>query len=126
MEETTELDSRDKESKMLLPRTTVKKIRLPLPLAILLISVILALISLLGEGMSRGSSLAKAPQLTQTVDEPQAAAVYFRVMSWLSRILPGPVAVPKITNPGPPSTAAGKTSVVGKSAPEPQPCPFET
>jgi hypothetical protein len=111
---------------MLLRRKTVKRIRLPLPLAILLFSVILSLVSLLGEGMSRGSSLAKATQLTQAVDEPQAAAIYFRVISWLSRILPGPVAVPKIANPAPPSSEAGKTSVVGKSAPKPQLCPLDT
>jgi hypothetical protein len=67
----------------------MKKAKLPLPLLILILAVFFALASTFGEWISRPSSASRMPP-SETVEQQQAAIVYVRVMSWLSRVISHP------------------------------------
>jgi hypothetical protein len=69
----------------------MKKVKLPLPLLILMLAIIVALTSTLGEWIGRPASASRAHP-SDTVEQQQAAIVYVRVVSWLSRVITHPAA----------------------------------
>jgi hypothetical protein len=69
----------------------MKRAKLPLPLLILILATLFSLASTLGEWMGRPST-AWRTHPRETVEQQQAAIVYVRVMSWLSRLIIHPAA----------------------------------
>ena len=67
------------------------KAKLPLPLLILILATIFLLASTLGEWIGNPAA-ASRPHVSDTVEQQQAAIVYVRVMSWLSRVITRPAA----------------------------------
>ena len=67
----------------------MKKARLPLPLWILILATLFLLANALGERIGQ-SAAASRTQPSETVAQQQAAIVYVRVMSWLSRVIAHP------------------------------------
>jgi hypothetical protein len=72
----------------------MKRAKLPLPLLILIFATLFSLASTLGEWIGRPSSALRTPP-SDTVEQQQAAIVYVRVMSWLSRVITHPAAHPE-------------------------------
>jgi hypothetical protein len=72
----------------------MKKARLPLPLLILILATLLSLVSAFGAWIGRPSFALRTPP-SETVAQQQAAIVYVRVMTWLSRLLSHPAAHPE-------------------------------
>ena len=69
----------------------MKKAKLPLPLLILILATFFSLASTFGEWIGRPASASSTPP-SDTVEQQQAAIVYVRVMSWLSRVITHPAA----------------------------------
>ena len=69
----------------------MKKAKLPLPLLILILAIFFALASTLGEWIGSPASASRTHP-SDTVEQQQAAIVYVRVMSWLSRVITHPAA----------------------------------
>jgi len=69
----------------------MKKAKLPLPLVILIAATLFMLSSALGEWIGRPAGASRT-QPSETVEQQQAAIVYVRVMSWLSRVITHPPA----------------------------------
>ena len=69
----------------------MKKVKLPLPLLILIFATFFALASTFGEWIGSPASASRAHP-SDTVEQQQAAIVYVRVMSWLSRVITHPAA----------------------------------
>jgi hypothetical protein len=69
----------------------MKKAKLPLPLLILILATFFSLASTFGEWVGRPASASRT-HLSDTVEQQQAAIVYVRVMSWLSRVITHPAA----------------------------------
>jgi hypothetical protein len=69
----------------------MKKAKLPLPLVILIAATLFMLSSALGEWIGRPAGASRT-QPNGTVEQQQAAIVYVRVMSWLSRVITHPPA----------------------------------
>jgi hypothetical protein len=69
----------------------MKKVKLPLPLLILILAIFFALTSTVGEWIGRPASASRTHP-SDTVEQQQAAIVYVRVMSWLSRVITHPAA----------------------------------
>ena len=69
----------------------MKKPKLPLPVLILILATLFLLSSAFGEWIGRPSTPLRAPA-RETVEQQQAAIVYIRVMSWLSRVIARPAA----------------------------------
>jgi len=69
----------------------MKKAKLPLPLWILLFAIVFSLASAFGEWVVRPAA-ASSSHPSETVEQQQAAIVYVRVVSWLSRVITHPAA----------------------------------
>jgi hypothetical protein len=69
----------------------MRKAKLPLPLLILILATLFSLASTFGEWIGRPTSALRTPA-SETVEQQQAAIVYVRVMSWLSRLITHPAA----------------------------------
>ena len=69
----------------------MKKPKLPLPVLILILSTLFLLSSTFGEWIGRPSTPLRTAA-RETVEQQQAAIVYIRVMSWLSRVIARPAA----------------------------------
>ena len=69
----------------------MKKAKLPVPLLILILAIFFALASTFGEWIGSPASASRV-QPSDTVEQQQAAIVYVRVMSWLSRVITHPAA----------------------------------
>jgi len=69
----------------------MKNARLPLPLLILILATVFALASTFGEWIGSPASASRTHP-SDTVEQQQAAIVYVRVMSWLSRVITHPPA----------------------------------
>ena len=69
----------------------MKKARLPLPVMILLSTILFLVSSTLGEWIGGPSSSLRTPA-SETVEQQQAALLYLRVMSWFSRAIVHPSA----------------------------------
>jgi hypothetical protein len=69
----------------------MKKAKLPLPLLILILATFFSLASTLGEWIGSPASASRTHP-SDTVEQQQAAIVYVRVMSWLSRVITHPAA----------------------------------
>ena len=67
----------------------MKKAKLPLPLLILILATFFSLASTLGEWIGSPASASRTHP-SDTVEQQQAAIVYVRVMSWLSRVITHP------------------------------------
>ena len=67
------------------------KAKLPLPLLILILATIFSLASTLGEWIGRPAAASRTHP-SDTVEQQQAAILYVRVMSWLSRVITHPAA----------------------------------
>ena len=72
----------------------MRKAKLPLPLWILILATLFSLASTFGEWIGRRTSALRTP-LSETEEQRQAAVVYVRVMSWLSRVISHPAAHPE-------------------------------
>jgi len=72
----------------------MKKPKLPLPVLILILSTLFLLSSTFGEWIGRPSTPLRTAA-RETVEQQQAAIVYIRVMSWLSRVMARPAAHPE-------------------------------
>jgi len=69
----------------------MKKANLPLPLLILILATFFALASTFGEWIGSPASASRAHP-SDTVEQQQAAILYVRVVSWLSRVITHPAA----------------------------------
>jgi len=69
----------------------MKKAKLPLPLLILILATVFALASTFGEWIGSPASASRAHP-SDTVEQQQAAILYVRVVSWLSRLITHPAA----------------------------------
>ena len=69
----------------------MKKAKLPLPLLILILATVFALASTFGEWIGSPATASRTHP-SDTVEQQQAAIVYVRVMSWLSRVITHPAA----------------------------------
>jgi hypothetical protein len=72
----------------------MKKVKLPLPLLILILATFFSLASTFGEWIGRPAAASRTP-LSDTVEQQQAAIVYVQVMSWLSRVITPPATHPE-------------------------------
>ena len=69
----------------------MKKAKLPLPVLILISAALFLFSSTFGEWIGRPSTASRTHP-RETVEQQQAAIVYVRVMSWLSRLIIHPAA----------------------------------
>jgi len=69
----------------------MKKARLPLPLWILILATLFLLANAFGERISHPAAASRS-RPSETVEQQQAAIIYVRVMSWLSRVITHPTA----------------------------------
>jgi hypothetical protein len=69
----------------------MKKAKLPLPLLILILATLFSLASTLGEWIGHPTAASRTPA-NETAEQQQAAILYVRVMSWLSRLIAHPAA----------------------------------
>jgi hypothetical protein len=67
----------------------MKKAKLPLPLWILILATLFLLANALGERIGHPAAASRT-QPSKTVEQQQAAIIYVRVMSWLSRVIAHP------------------------------------
>jgi len=68
----------------------MKKFGLPLPIMILILATLFLFSSAFGEWIGGSSSSALRPSPSETVEQQQAAILYLRVMSWVSRVINRP------------------------------------
>ena len=86
----------------------MNKRRLPIPFLILILAGVVSLFSLVATGSSRTGMVRDNSLQMQMVEQERMAALYFRILSWLSdvtpraakpaRVDPQPAAVPKVEN----------------------------
>ena len=69
----------------------MNKAKLPLPVLILFLATMFLLASTLGEWIGQPASASRTAP-SDTVEQQQAAIVYVRVVSWLSRVIAHPAA----------------------------------
>jgi hypothetical protein len=69
----------------------MEKSKLPLPVLVLILATLFSIASTFGEWIGRPPSASRTPP-SETVEQQQAAIVYVRVMSWLSRVMSHPAA----------------------------------
>jgi len=69
----------------------MKRVRLPFPVVILISATLFLVSSTLGEWIGGSSYSVRTPP-SETVEQQQAAILYFRVMSWFSRVIGHPQA----------------------------------
>jgi hypothetical protein len=96
----------------------MKNTKLPLPLLILILATLFSLASTFGGWIGRPSSALRTPP-RETVEQQQAAIVYVRVISWLSRLITHPAAHPE--NHGATTARARGTSARTPHWPPPAP-----
>jgi len=72
----------------------MKKPKLPLPVLILILATLFLLSSTFGEWIGHSQTPLRNPA-RETVEQQQAAIVYIRVMSWLSRVIARPAPHPE-------------------------------
>ena len=72
----------------------MKKPKLPLPVLILILATLFLLSSTFGEWIGHYQTPLRNPA-RETVEQQQAAIVYIRVMSWLSRVIARPAPHPE-------------------------------
>jgi hypothetical protein len=98
----------------------MKKLKLPLPVLILILSTLFLLSSTFGEWIGHPSTPSRTPA-RETVEQQQAAIVYIRVMSWLSRVIARPAARPEGSDSPQPADPA-KARARGVPAYKPHSC----
>jgi hypothetical protein len=82
---------------------------LPIPFLILILAGVVSLFSIAATRKSRVGMTKDDPLQMQTVEQERVAAIYFRILSWLSDVTPRP-AGPVKANPQPaPVPPVGKT-----------------
>lgn len=65
----------------------MRKIRLPLPVFILILATLISLASALGEWVGHPVAAVRQRR-NDTVEQQQAAILYLRILSWVSRVTP--------------------------------------
>jgi hypothetical protein len=60
----------------------------PIPFLILILAGVVSLVSIAADRNSHASMLREDPVQMQTVEQERLAAVYFRVLSWISDVIP--------------------------------------
>ena len=73
---------------------------LPIPFLILILAGVVSLFSILADRGSRASMVKDDSLQMQTVEQERMAAIYFRILSWLSDLTPR-AAEPAKANPQP-------------------------
>jgi len=73
----------------------------PLPFLVLFLAGLVLLVSFFVERRSRARMAKQDPLEVQTVEQERMAALYFRILSWLSDVAPKGSASPKVS-PQPP------------------------
>ena len=82
---------------------------LPIPFLILILAGLVSLFSIVATRRSPASTVRDDSLQMQTVEQERMAAIYFRILSWLSDVTPR-AAEPVKANPQPaPISPAGKT-----------------
>jgi hypothetical protein len=81
-----------------------QKSRLPLPFLILILAGVVSIYSILASRSSGAAMVQDNSMQMQTVEQERMAAVYFRVLSWLSDVTPRKVE-PLQANPQPASVS---------------------
>jgi len=99
----------------------MKKPKLPLPVLVLIMATLFLLSSTFGEWIGRPSTPLRTPA-RETVEQQQAAVVYIRVMSWLSRVIARPAAHPEGNSESAQPADPAKAPVRGMPAYKPQSC----
>ena len=72
----------------------MKKAKLPLPILVLMVATLFLVSSSFGEWIGRPSNSSPI-SAGETVEGQQSAIVYLRVISWLSRVITHPPALPE-------------------------------
>jgi hypothetical protein len=104
----------------------MKRAGLPTPIVILALTALLSLVSAFGGRAQRSDSAERLDPAVQTVEGQQAAAIYFRVMSWLSRFVPNEKAPAAAAPAVSAATEASQSTAVSGRAAQPQPCAGST
>jgi len=104
----------------------MKRAGLPTPLVILALTALLSLVSAFGGRAQRSDSEGRLDPAVRTVEGQQAAAIYFRVMSWLSRFVPNEEAPAAAAPPVSAATEASQSTAVSGRAAQSQPCAGST
>ena len=99
----------------------MKKPKLPVPVLVLILATLFLLSSSFGEWIGRPSTPLRTPA-RETVEQQQAAIVYIRVMSWLSRVMARPVAHPESNSESAQPADPAKARARAVPAYKPQSC----
>jgi len=81
----------------------------PLPFLVLILAGVVSLVSIITERSSRATMAKEDPLKVQTVEQERTAALYFRILSWLSDVAPKGSAPPKAAPQPPRVSQAVKT-----------------
>lgn len=81
----------------------------PLPFLVLILAGVVSLVSIYTERSSRAKMAKEDPLQVQTVEQERMAALYFRILSWLSDVAPKGSAPPKAPPQPPRVSQAVKT-----------------
>jgi len=79
---------------------------LPIPFLILILAGVVSLFSILADRGPRASMVRDDSLQMQTIEQERMAAIYFRILSWLSNLTPR-ATQPAKANPQPASTPQG-------------------
>ncbi len=78
-----------------------KKRGLPIPFAVIMLAGLVSLFSILADRGSRGGMVRDDTLQMQTVEQQRMAAIYFRILWWLSDITRGPAPAKAHPRPAP-------------------------
>jgi len=82
---------------------------LPIPFLILIVAGVVSLFSVFADRQPRAAVTGSSPLQMQTVEQERMAVIYFRVLSWLSDVIPrggDPVKANPPSHPAPKPTKA--------------------
>jgi hypothetical protein len=86
---------------------SAKGTKLPLPLVSLVLTVVLALFSAVGERAPQVASAGQVRRPAPAMEQHPSAVIYFKVLGWLSRIVPAEGARPSAVRPTPSTSELG-------------------
>lgn len=86
---------------------SAKVTKLPLPLVSLVLTVVLALFSAVGERTPQVAPAGPSRRPAPAMEQQPSAVIYFKVLSWLSRIVPAEGAEPSAVRPTPSASGLG-------------------
>jgi len=74
---------------------------LPVPFLILIVAGIISIFSIAANSLSQAGAAKDSPVQVETVEQERMAALYFRILSWLSDVTPGQTRPVKAAPPEP-------------------------